>query len=646
MAQQTSTFLMRGGLNLVSPPIAIPPGQAIGAINYEADVAGYTSVAGYERYDGQPRPSDTTVTADIAARRALITEVPGTGPVRGVQVFAGHVYAFRDHSDGVSAGMYRDSTSGWAEMTFGSIIYFSSGVTAFAEGETLVGSTSAATAIIDRVVLQSGAWDGTAGGYLIVSDILGTFETETMTSTTGEASGTAAEALAIAPGGHYDFTTHNFYGAAEQPCLYVAYGQGPAFEWTGEVLSPIYTGTVTSSGDDINIVESDGDFVVEDDGDYVVIPMNIDRPTWINHFKNHLFVGYSQGTVICSSIGEPLEYITTTGAFEFAFGSELTGILSAATSMVIFGRGRIDYLIGNDSSDFVMQPITDNAGAFPYSLQMVTRPIYLDDGGVRDIGTTSSFGDWKSGTLTQTIEPLILAKRNSGVSVAASMVVRAKDQYRLFFDDGTGITLYLGRKAPEPMPFNLPVTVFCACSGEMSAGAGDRHFVGGTDGFVYEFGCGTSFDGESIQTYARLPFNSMSSPTTNKRYNKFSADVICEDDIDFGLVFDLDYARGLRSSQTTINLDAGSPIVTTELYGTIADLITDADETLITDSDETIVAFYSNIDWAQAVSGFLEAHIDGIGRNIAVTLITDSALNRPHTLASGTFNFAPRGMIR
>lgn len=48
--------------------------------------------------------------------RALIQPVPGVGEVRGVVIYKGNVYAFRDHSDLTTCRMYRSSLSGWVEV--------------------------------------------------------------------------------------------------------------------------------------------------------------------------------------------------------------------------------------------------------------------------------------------------------------------------------------------------------------------------------------------------------------------------------------------------------------------------------------------------------------------------------------------------
>lgn len=49
--------------------------------------------------------------------RALIQPVPGVNEVRGVVIYKGDIYAFRDHSDNTTCRMYKATTSGWTEIT-------------------------------------------------------------------------------------------------------------------------------------------------------------------------------------------------------------------------------------------------------------------------------------------------------------------------------------------------------------------------------------------------------------------------------------------------------------------------------------------------------------------------------------------------
>src|SRR5690348_481274 len=58
--QLSQFFPLGGGLNLVTPAIALPPGNVIASSNYEPGPRGYGRVDGYERFDGQPKPSAAT----------------------------------------------------------------------------------------------------------------------------------------------------------------------------------------------------------------------------------------------------------------------------------------------------------------------------------------------------------------------------------------------------------------------------------------------------------------------------------------------------------------------------------------------------------------------------------------------------------
>ena len=275
--QTTQTIMLQGGLDLVTPQVAMPPGRVISALNYEPDVNGYTSTGGYERYDGRPSPSDGMNPDDIAARRAAIGAVPGTGPVRGVVVYNSAVWAFRDQNDGTGA-MFKSSPAGWVQQTFGSTLVFNTGTAAFTEGTVVTGGTSGATATIQWVVVQSGAWDGSAAGFLVLSGVTGTFQAaETISGSGGSAkAGGAQAAIALPAGGTYEVVTHNFYGAAKSLRLYFANGVGTAFEWDGTVLAPIKTGTstgttfdylLTAGGPPDRVLTAAGDKIIMGSGD-------------------------------------------------------------------------------------------------------------------------------------------------------------------------------------------------------------------------------------------------------------------------------------------------------------------------------------------------------------------------------------------
>jgi len=97
---QTQYFPMRGGWNQEAPPLAMNPGELVDCANYECLVnGGYRRIFGYELYDGQSTPSQA---------------VPGVGPVLGVHIYKGEVYAIRE--DGANGRLYRATASGWVEV--------------------------------------------------------------------------------------------------------------------------------------------------------------------------------------------------------------------------------------------------------------------------------------------------------------------------------------------------------------------------------------------------------------------------------------------------------------------------------------------------------------------------------------------------
>lgn len=620
--------LLRGGLDLVSPPMSMPAGRAIAGVNYEPEAGGYRRIGGYERFDGRPAPSRGANPADIAARRALITRPPGQGPIRGVQVYAGAVYCFRDSLSG-DGQMFKSTPAGWVKQTFGTTLNFNAGTVQLVEGAILVGATSGATATISRVVMQGGAWNGTANGYMVLTDVIGTFMLEQATDSKGGAAAVSLQnTIGLTGGGHYDFASHNFYGATRRASLYFTSGVDTAFEFDGRSLNPIRTGNEAGPIDSMSLILTRaGATVIGRNGDAIIARAQNDKPIHVGVHSNHLFLGFAAGSLMHSGVGEPLDYRALAGAGEISFGGAPTAILSSvSTSLVIFGQTRVEYVQGTSALDFSMKPITDGAGAARWSAQLAGEaPIYLDDAGLRKLTTTSAFGDWRMGTLSQLIDPLIRAKREAEILVSASVSVKRKDQYRLFFNDGTGIVLYLGRKAPELMPIRLPSAVSCACAGEIEDGKGERIFVGSDDGFVYEMESGTSFDGAPVSAYIRLAWNAERAPSVEKRFHSARIETDSPSPMTVGVDYHVDFnaTDNLDGPLTSYLVAAGSPDLT------------------------PAGAAFASVDWQLAAAG--EIRIDdlaGLGRTLALTIVTEHTAEQPHTLTALTLNYSARRQIR
>jgi hypothetical protein len=687
--QRRRSLLLRGGLDLVTPAVAMPEGHCIAASNYEAAPEGYARIGGYERYDGRPEPhrarywlvnfTDATANpaigdviegdtsgatavviaasiltsgaftdgdaagafvvselsgdfqigedievsavkiaeaasealpdaavddaqsrayraAAIARRRTAIAAVPGDGPVRGVWAYLGGVYAFRD--DSTICKMYRATAAGWVHIAPNPIVFFQTATNRFSEGATL--SQGGVTAKIERAVTLEGSYQaGDAKGYLVLSNVAGgNFAAGAATDAEGGAADLegAQTAPQIAPGGKFDFTNHNFQGGRGPSQMFFANGTGRAFQFSsaGDVLAAIVA--------------------IRDSA--------LDKPRHVAQFQNHLFLGYDLGSVLFSSVGDPLDYRTTTGAGEINIGSSVTGFVEAAASaLMIAGLDRVSYLTGTSAADFAKVELSSDSGAVEWTLKQVGRPIYLDDLGLRGLETTEAFGGFRRGTLTEAVEPLFRFKARAGVRAVIAMRVRGKDQYRLFWSDGSGVTVYLGRQSPEILPFELPVQVFNAASGDATDG-NEILLLAAENGFVYRADVGTSFDGAEIPAFIRLAYNAVGAPYVNKRFHKATLEVVAGGDVE--LSASAEYSYG----------DASLPVA--------------AEAALDVSSGGAVwnAGFWDDFYWSSLEKGRAETYLDGFGDTCSLAVLSRTDREQPHILTALTFNYTPRGMVR
>jgi hypothetical protein len=562
-----------------------------------AAVAAVADGTAVERGADNDTDDATYLQAAIEAARALIQAVPGSGPVRGVWSYNGSSYAFRDNAGGTAGVMHKATASGWVAQSLGLTVAFTSGgVYQIQQGDTITGATSAATAVVGRVILDTGTWaGGDAAGRLVLTSQTGTFQAENLNvGANGNVATIAGNSTAttLPPGGRYDFVNHNFYGASNLYRMYGCNGVGKAFEWDGNVFVPITTG------------------------------MAVDTPKHIAAHKNHLFLIFPGGSTQHSAIGDPYHYTLVLGAGEIGIGSEGTGFVQDYLGVLgIFARNKVLALYGSSSSDWELVPLANDAGGIEWTIQKIATPIYLDDRGLRDMRATQSFGDFKMGAVSQMVEPLIRAKKKAGIEPVASMRVRAKDQYRLFWEDGTGISVYFGRKKPEILAFDIGKPITCCCSGE-DADGNEVLLFGDSAGFVYQMDSGTSFDGAAVDAFLRLPFNHVGSPTQNKRWHKATLEMDGGANTQIGLVAEYSYADPEQppSPSQTFSVGGGGGFW---------------DEAVL---DE----FY----WSSPVEGLAECHIDGIGRNVSIAVVSRATYEEPHTIHGLTLHYSPRGLVR
>lgn len=427
-----------------------------------------------------------------AAARANIAAVAGSGDILGVHLYNNILYAFRANAGGTAVVMHKSSSSGWATVDLGSVLDFDTGTVAFAEGETLTGGVSGATATIMRIVVESGTWaGGDADGYLVLHSISGTFQNNELITDSAVGSATSdgiVVATSLATGGRFECLNYNFYGHSGSLRMYGCDGANTAFEFDGTTFTPIRTG------------------------------MTSDTPAHITAHKKHLFLSFTGGSVQHSSIGDPLTWSAVAGASEIGLGVEVVGMVPMpGDTLFLFGDTSVSVLYGTSSADWNLKTFSHETGAREWSIQRLSDIFFMDDNGVTSAGAVDAYGDFKTGSISGVIQTLIDTKKEL---LIASLRVKDKEQYRIFFSDNTGINLtFNGNKITGFTRLKYDDAICCTTTGQDANGS-ERIFFGSDDGMVYELDKGTSLDGGAIVAFLRTWLHTVGSPDRKKRFFK------------------------------------------------------------------------------------------------------------------------------
>jgi len=547
--------------------------------------------------NGEPTALLHATALNLAADlyRADIAKPAGAYAIRGLALLAGTLYAFVDNTGGTAGEIYKATAAGWVNVPLFSEISFATGVAAIADGDTITQLVSGATALVKRVVLESGTWAaGTAAGRLIITTITGTFDATNALQVAAATKATAsslATAITITKGGRYETIAYNFTGSTATRRIYGCDGVNHGFEFDGTTYVPIHTG------------------------------MAVDTPQYVSAFKYQLVFSY-HGSSQNSSPGEPFVWSVVSGAGEIAVGDDISGYSVEAETLLIMSRNSANQLIGENSDTFALDPLDAEIGAIPRTIQSIGRTYCLDDRGIIQITRAQEFGNFNLGTVSGKVQKVIDALR---AVVVASSVYRAKDQYRLCGTDGTGLcmTIGIGERGFEYSftEFLYPDNVACSVSGEDSTGK-DVVFFGSDAGMVYQADKGSSFDGEDIEAYLWLPFNHSKSPEVLKSYRKATIEMTATGYA--ALRFGVEFSYGdtdMQSHRTEMKAIAG-----TGGYWDLADW------------DE----FYYDTKVVSNPS----ISIAGDGTNISQIIYSKSDIDLGHKLDGVIIQYTPRRLVR
>jgi len=547
-------------------------------------------------------PNATLSTAYTALVTAEVTgdKPPGSGPIRGLWMHRGFVYAWRDSINGDRCDMWKATGIGWLEAGTDIILDFDGGDGAEpSEGDQVDGVTSLSGGVIKRIVTTSGTWGVDAAGYMILEKPLavdsGNYEDNEVLNVSAariaDANGDSS-VQTFTPGGRFEFRSNNFYGHTDQYRMYGCNGLDNGFEYDDvtDTMVPIRTG------------------------------MTVDAPTHLAVHNSHLFFSFKGGSVQLSGDGDPLSWTVITGASEIGVGDEITGFNEeVGNSLFIFTRNKSFILQGNTRANFDLDDFNINAGAHEWSVQRIGLGMFFDDRGFTSMLQTQRSGsvNFQENAQSELIQPLVKDLTKS-TQVKCSHLIRNENIYRCYFKDGRVVSIgFSGHEVSGHMPIEYPFIANVAVSEEDTTGA-ERVFVGTDDGCVFELEHGTTFDGDDARAFMRTVLHHSNTPGEFKKYTHARLDATLVgsltmlgrieydfDDPDWNLGEDLDFSS--------------------EAAGSYWDSL-----------------LWDSFIWDKATSGNPQVKIEGEGTNASVYLHTTSKTDQSHTLRGMALQWFPR----
>jgi hypothetical protein len=667
---RTQYFPLAGGIDAETAARTLKPGFVLGALNYESSaLEGYQRIGGFERFDGQTRPSDAGYLA-LEADGLFSGVIAGDVVVGVTSAATGKVLLVRSGGQiivgRVSGAFEFGETINVSGSPIGALLQYASDITGFDDNEFLklaeddrradIAAVPGSGPIRGIAVLGSTvyAWRDNAGatacdiykssasGWLLValyksvgfSSGGGVEPIEGATVTKGAASATIKRVVlesgtwgAGTAQGRFivDAVTGGPFSAGAFTAGVAATCDGAESAISllpgGRLDHVVYNFTGFAGRQ--RIYGADGvNKGFEFDGNvYVPIStgMAADAPVHCSAHKNHLFFSFS-GSVQHSGIGSPYQWSVISGAGELAAGDVITGFHvlagdSSGGALMVLTLTRTWVLYGTSAADWQFTVFSNDVGAQRWSIQSLGRVLVFDTIGVATVQQSQSFGNFDRLPLSARIQRLIANR-----TVLSTVVNRALKRMRIFFSEGDSLSITPIDDLVAFMPFDYGMTVYATTDAIINSE--QRNFFGGVDGFVYEADRGRGFDGEQIFAHLKLAFNHAKSPMDRKRFRRVEVETTTDSACQLSTF--AEYSLGapdvsLTSTQTIIR----------EGLGAYFDL---------TNFEQS---YYDTPRY-----GVNRVRLDGVGTDISLSFISRANNELPHVLHSVSTVFTPRRMER
>jgi hypothetical protein len=292
-------------------------------------------------------------------------------------------------------------------------------------------------------------------------------------------------------GTRYVWDTMNFYGQSSTLSAFGATGASRAF-WANE----FGYGNITA-----------------------ISSATSDTPKYLAFHIGKLALGYRQGSVLLSVIGEPNNFQGEDGALEIATGDSITGLLSlAGDTLAVFGRRTIRKITGYTDADTELGTISGRSTCFDYTACALGQDaVFTGPHGITTLQQSTVYGDFEGENVSDSISTWLRPKlvNRPGFEtggVVCAFPVRSKAQYRLVLVTGDVVVATFTPQGPKMTHSNWGLTgqtrVPYAWSSEVDNQGLERLHVRWADSSLatrlIELDTGWGFDGKTFEHYFEL----------------------------------------------------------------------------------------------------------------------------------------------
>ena len=392
------------------------------------------------------------------------------------------------------------------------------------------------------------------------------------------------------PAGFYTFEIANFSGSSSTIEVVGCSGAGKAIRFNGTTLTFI-------------------------DG-----PITPDQPIYsIATPSQVLIMAYRGGSIVFSGVNQPTKFSPIDGGGEIGCADEIVGFSRQPNnSIAVFCRNRTYVLYGKSKLDFNLTDLSTQTGAIPRSIQSIGDAIYLDDRGLTRLNRVQAFGNFNMATISDNIQPILERYTDS---IVGSWVVKKKNQYRLLFNDNTGIILtFFGDQVAGFSTFAYNKAITCTFSGESLDGE-EEVFFGTDEGFVYQAERGFNFDGEAITAVCRLSYYN-----PKPGYEFAWKSLVLETSMVGSKEITLRPEYNFGSNETPSDIAQQSQIAGGGGYWNSG--------------------VWNETAWSSALAYRTRFYTDGVAENMGLLISSTTTKEAPHVLNSVQFFISARGQVR